>query len=137
MKHKVCCRLCAIVIAVSAVMGIYVRSVQAPLRAQTYTISPWETLYVFAARPAFWSCSGILVALALLRLRVGPRPRKVLLWCGTALIAAYCAAAALHFMGAPGRAALPQSLLPWLSGHPAVFLLPGMLIGSGIDERAP
>ena len=82
MKHKVCCRLCAIVIAVSAVMGIYVRSVQAPLRAQTYTISPWETLYVFAARPAFWSCSGILVALALLRLRVGPRPRKVLYGAG-------------------------------------------------------
>ena len=128
MKHKVCDWLCGAIILASVVLGLTCRFVLLPLRAQTYVVSTWETVDLYAGRPAFWTCVGILGSLALFRFRIGPQLRKAFLWIGIVLIVLYGGALALFL----ARASV--GILPLLSRYPFVFLVPGILIGTGLKK---
>ncbi|WP_312943123.1 hypothetical protein [Oscillibacter sp.] len=135
MKHKVCYCLCGIIIIISVIIGIYNWLVLAPLRTQAFIISPWELIYIYAAKPAFWLCIGIVGALALFPLQVDRRFRKVSLWFGIAMVAAYCGVVVFSLMKASDLVKPSLLILPRLLKGTFAFLVPGILIGLGIDKK--
>lgn len=125
--------ICGIVIAISAIIGIYNRLVLLPLRAQTFVISPWEVVDLYAAKPAFWLCLGIVLAL-LVRVEIGRRPRRVMLGLGIVVTIAYCALAAVSLAAASNGMQPFTLLLMWILQRAPVFLIPGAWIGAGLGE---
>lgn len=121
---------CGILLLLCAALHIYVRQALLPLRGQTYTFSPWETADFYAAAPLFFLCLGVLLAAALTRGLAKGRALRVLLWVGVVLTAAYAVGALLHAFGY-AQPTLVSVLRPLLSS-PALFLIPGALVGLGL-----
>lgn len=131
MRHKLCYCLCGVIIIASVIIGIYNKFVLSPLRAQTYVISTWEIIYFCVAKPAIWTCAGILGSLSLFRLQIKHQLREASLWIGIVLIALYCGILLLSFVKTS------TITLPWLLNHSLVFLIPGILVGLGLNKKVP
>ena len=137
MKFRVCYCLCAIIMIISAFIVFYDWLVLMPLRAQTYVISPLEIICSYMAKPAFWLCSGIVLALSLFRLQGVQRFQKVCLWSGIAIVAIYFGLSGFYLMEIGVFAKHSAFPLRWLLKNTFIFLIPGILIGSGIDKNTP
>ena len=123
MRHKLCYCLCGVIIIASVIIGIYNKFVLSPLRAQI--------IYFCVAKPAIWTCAGILGSLSLFRLQIKHQLREASLWIGIVLIALYCGILLLSFVKTS------TITLPWLLNHSLVFLIPGILVGLGLNKKVP
>lgn len=132
--------VCGAIILISITIGLYDYFVLTALRAKTYVISPLSVVNIYVAKPAFWSCAGILFAAMVLRAQLGGwRPvelRRICLLIGIMMMVVYCGLTALVLFtkfAANSQIALIVSM--WLTKSTPVFLIPGVLIGAGIGEK--
>lgn len=133
MKTRTAFSICGVVLVLSAAMQAAYQLVLLPARAMTYQLTSWDTLTLYLARPAFWLSLGALAAVGCFRQMAY---RRVFLWFGAALTALYGVLAVLQTAGV----SLPMwSALLWLTQNPAVFLIPGILLGIGMrpSESTP
>lgn len=121
--------ICGIALAVSASIMAYCQFILNPISAETYQIFPLQTLHLYAAKPLFWLCLGLVFSLAFVQ---AGALRKIFFRAGLALAAAYALCAVCWCVGVP----VVRFIYPVirLAEAAPVFFIPGVLIGAGLEK---
>ena len=104
-----------------------------PAAHAQYTVTVWMLLDVFAARPLFYTSLGLLSGFRLFGQVKEARTRRILLICGAVLALIFLGVAIAAIAGVEFRLFLFE-LLRQLFQLPAVFLVPGLLLGLGLRD---
>ncbi len=123
-------KICGVVILIAAILRVYDRYVGVFMRGSVYEVSFIDKLNFFFVVPAFWLCLGVLAAAVLIGGRFKGKLRKVLVITGAAIFGVYLVLVLVNFLGEGLK------IVSRLMMNAEIFLIPGLLIGVGLEEKA-
>lgn len=126
-RKKIIAIFAVIIMAVCIAVGIYC-SIGQPPKSSDFKITFMDLLYLYAIKPIFWACIGMLVVLFIGIGNKVPEMLKIILGAiVTVLILVYVCAAVLTVTGTGAKWASNTVLL--CISHPYIFVMPGFVYG--------
>lgn len=111
----------------------YIRLTIIPKQSQTFIISRWRVLNDYVILPLFWLNLGILLVSCTYTDIIDKKISKKWLYIGiTTLILYSLLSIMVLFTNFAQQSTIMFHVSVWITRHVAIFLIPGILLGSGM-----